>query len=203
LPIRTPLYQPGETIAHVYFPTDGVVSLLAGGIEAGVVGSEGMVGLPVFLGTDRSTGHCVVQVPLEALRMAADDFRRRVRRDSQLHGLLLRYTHFLFCQVSQSLACHASHPIQDRLCRWLLLVHDRAGTDEFPLTQSFMAAMLGVRRASVSEVAGILQDAGLIQCGRGRVSVLDRKGLEDAACHCFQVVEAEWDRVFGDGGLNG
>jgi CRP-like cAMP-binding protein len=197
LPARTPVYQPSEPISHVYFPTVGVVSLLVDGIEAGVVGREGMIGLPIFLGTDRATGQGVVQVPLEALRMTADDFRSCVDREGALHEVLLRYTHFLLCQVSQSLACGVSHALPQRLCRWLLLVHDRAGTDQFPLTQEFMAAMLGVRRASVSQVAAGLQERGLIRYQRGRVSVLDRAGLEAAACECFLVVEAEWARLFG------
>src|SRR4051812_31986613 len=124
LPARTALHEPGQDITHVHFPTAGVVSLLAGGVEAAVVGREGVVGLPVFLGTDRSTGRCMVQLPLEALRMAAGEFRARVGRDGGLHGLLLRYAHYLMCQVSQSLACRASHEVQQRLCRWLLLVHD-------------------------------------------------------------------------------
>jgi CRP-like cAMP-binding protein len=201
LAIRTVLYQPGQPISQIFFPTAGVVSLLAvrgevAGIEAGVVGSEGMVGLPVFLGTDRSTGLAIVQVPLEALRMQADDFRSLVVRDSTLHGLLLRFTHHLFCQVSQSVACCSSHPLEQRLCRWLLLVHDRVGTDGFPLTQEFMAAMLGVRRASVNEVARSLQDKGLIRYRRGGVNILDRAGMERATCDCYHVVASEWKRLF-------
>jgi CRP-like cAMP-binding protein len=197
VPARTPLYEPGEPIRHVYFPVAGVVSLLAGDIEAGVVGPEGMVGLPVFLGIEHSPGPCLVQIPLQAMRMAADDFRSRVAPDSALHELLLRYTHFLLCQVSQSLACCSAHEVQQRLCRWLLMVHDRAGTDQFPLTQEFMASMLGVRRASVSEVAARLQERGLIRYSCGQVSVLDRAGLEETSCECFRLLRAECERVFG------
>jgi CRP-like cAMP-binding protein len=202
LPARTVLHRPEQLIPHVYFPTAGVISLLAvpargGGVEVGVIGREGFAGLPVFLGADCSTGLCVVQIPLVALRMTADDFRSRVGRDSLLHSLLLRYTHFLLCQVSRSLACGATHSIGQRLCRWLLLVHDRVDADQFPLTQDFIAKMLGVRRASVSEAAAALQERRLIDYRRGRVSILDRKGLERAACECFRLVQAEWDRLFG------
>jgi CRP-like cAMP-binding protein len=202
LPARTVLYEPAERISHIFFPTAGVVSLLAvpsrgNGVEAAVMGREGFVGLPVFLGTDRSTGLCVVQIPLEARRMTAEDFHRRVERRGALHSLLLLYTHFILCQVSQSLACSTSHAIERRLCRWLLQVHDRAGADDFPLTQEFMANMLGVRRASVSEAAAGLQERGLIQYRRGRLSIENRAGLEEAACECFPIIREEWTRLFG------
>jgi CRP-like cAMP-binding protein len=201
VPIRTVLHEPGQPISHVYFPTSGVVSLLtvpdgSQGVESGVVGREGFAGLPVFLGTDRTTGRSVVQVHLHALRMATEDFRTRVARDGLLHTLLLRYAHFLLCQVSQSLACGVSHPIEQRLCRWLLLIHDRSG-DRFPLTHELMANLLGVRRASISEVAGDLQQRGLIRYRRGQMDVLDRPGLERTACECFRVIRSEWDRLFG------
>jgi CRP-like cAMP-binding protein len=198
---QTRLSEPGQPISHVYFPTAGVISLLAirtpgGNIEAGVVGREGFAGLPVFLGTDRSTGLSVVQLPLVALRMTADNFRALVPRDGSLHALLLRYTHFLLCQVSQSVACCSAHAVEKRFCRWLLMMHDRSENDEFPLTHEFMANMMGVRRASVSEVAAGLQEQGLIHYERGRLSVLDRTGLEKAACACFRMIQSEWERLF-------
>jgi CRP-like cAMP-binding protein len=201
-PAKTRLCEPDNPIRHVYFPTAGVISLLAlrasgGGIEAGMVGREGFVGLPVFLGTDRSTGTSVVQLPLQAVRMSADNFRAVVPRDGSLHALLLRYTHFLLCQISQSLACCASCAVEKRFCRWLLTVHDRAENDEFPLTHAFMANMMGVRRASVSQVAAGLQQRGLIGYERGRLTVLNRSGLEVTACGCFEVVRNEWERLFG------
>ncbi len=201
-PAKTRLCEPGRPIRHVYFPTAGVISLLAlrgsgGGIEAGMVGREGFVGLPVFLGTDRSPGPAVVQLALQAVRMSADDFRTVVPRDGSLHALLLRYTHFVLCQIAQSLACCSTHRVEKRFCRWLLTVHDRAETDEFPLTHAFMAYMMGVRRASVSTVAAGLQEKGLIGYERGRLTVLNRTGLESAACGCFGVVRTEWERLFG------
>jgi CRP-like cAMP-binding protein len=203
LPARTVLYEAGEPISHAYFPTAGVISLLAAqpgrnGVEACVVGREGFAGLPLLLGTDRSSGRAVVQIPLEVLRMTAGDFRSLVLPGGTLHRLLLRYTNFLVCQVTQSLACGVSHTIEQRLCRWLLLVQDRVG-DRFPLTQELMANMLGVRRASVSEAAARLQQRELIRYARGRVSVLDRAGLEQAACECHRVVQEEWHRLFGGG----
>jgi CRP-like cAMP-binding protein len=202
LPTGTVLAEPGVAISYVYFPTAGMISLLAipagsNGVEAGAVGREGFAGLPVFLGAESSPGRCVVQLPLEALRIEATNFLSCVNRHGSLRALLLRYTHYLLCQISQSLACGVSHPIEHRLCRWLLMVHDRAGSDRFPLTHEFLANMLGVRRASISEVAAGLQERGLIQYRRGRVTVLDRAGLEEAACECFQVIENEWKRLFG------
>jgi CRP-like cAMP-binding protein len=131
--------------------------------------------------------------------MAGDDFRRRVDRDSALHGLVLRYTHSFLAQVSLSLACNSLHPVVCRLGRWLLLVHNRAGADQFPLTHEFLAAMLGVRRATVTEAAGALQRDGLIRYGRGMVTVLDRPGLESAACGCYRAIRAHLDVPPGRG----
>ena len=201
VPIRTVLHEPGEPISHVYFPTTGVVSLLSvpaggDGVEAGVIGREGFVGLPVFLGTDRTTGRCVVQVPLQALRMTSANFRSEVKRDGSLHALLLTSAlYFLLCQVSQSLAQASPTPSNSGLCRWLPSHIDRTGGGRFP-THEFLANMLGVRRASVSEVAAGLQDRGLIRYSRGQVNVLSRAGLEQSSCECFQVIQAEWDRLF-------
>jgi CRP-like cAMP-binding protein len=199
---REVLQEPGRAIPHVHFPTCGVVSLLTllrggGTVEVGLVGREGVVGLPVFLGVASASVRYVVQAPGEALRMRAGLFRDLVERDSSLHGLLLRYTDAFLTQVSQAVACNTRHPVKQRLCRWLLMTHVRVGSDCFPLTQEFLAAMLGVRRASVSEVAGGLQQAGLIRCGRGEITILDRRGLEAAACECYQVVRGQLDPPAG------
>jgi CRP-like cAMP-binding protein len=195
LTTRAILYEPGQPVRHVYFPGSGVLSLLGvlpdgDSIEVGVVGREGMAGLSVFLGVESGPTRCLVQVPGEALRMAADAFRSRVGRGSRLHGLLLRYTHGLLAQVAQSAACNALHPVEQRMCRWLLMVHSRAGSDRFPLTHDFLAAMLGVRRASVTEAARELRQAGLIRYGQGQLTVLDRPGLEVAACACYRTDQA-------------
>jgi CRP-like cAMP-binding protein len=163
--------------------------------EVGVVGKEGMLGLPVFLGTDRSSGQSFSQVPGESLRLGADAFRAAIQRSRALVDLLHRYTQALFTQVSQSAACNSLHSIEERCCRWLLMTHDRVETDEFVLTQEFLAIMLGVRRASVAEVAGKLQQAGLIHYRRGQMRILDRQGLEATACECYSVIRAEYERL--------
>jgi CRP-like cAMP-binding protein len=203
LAARAVLYEAQRPIAHVYFPGSGVVSLLCPpegrgeGIEVGVVGREGMAGLPVFLGAETASTRCVVQVAGTAQRMGADDFRAGVRRDGPLHGLLLRYTHAFLTQVSQSVACNALHPVGQRLARWILSVHGRLEADHFPLTHAFLAAMLGVRRASVSQAVRALQQDGLIRHVRGQVTVLDRDRLDRAACGCQRIVQAEMDRLSG------
>lgn len=197
---RAVLLEPGAPIAHVYFPASGVMSLLAqfheGSIEVGVVGQEGAIGLPLALGVDEARHRALVQVPGEALRMRAADFRKYVRPGSPLHALLLRYTDVFLTQLSQSAGCNALHAVEERMCRWLLLVHSRVGTPRLPITHAFLAAMLGVRRASVTEVAGRLQDAGLIRSGRGQITLLNLPGLESAACECFRTVQAELERLF-------
>lgn len=195
---RATLYQPGEPLTHVYFPVSGVVCLLTvlsggKGVEVGVVGREGLVGLPAFLGSGHSPGRCLVQVPGHAYRLPREAF---LRASGHLDCLLLRYTHWLLCQVSQSVACMAAHSLERRLCRWLLMLHSRAGGRPFPLTHSILASMLGVRRASVSDVVARLQKRGLVHCGRGRLSLPDPSRLEGCACECHGAVQAEWDRLF-------
>jgi CRP-like cAMP-binding protein len=200
LPLRAVLQEADELIPHVYFPSAGVVSLLITpngrgvGVEVGMVGREGVAGLPIFLGADSTPARWVVQAPGEALRMAADAFQAHANR-RPLRDLLLLYTNAFLAQVSQSVACNALHPVEERLCRWLLMVHARVESDQFPLTHAFLAAMLGVRRASVTEAARGLQEAGFIRYGRGRLEILDRGGLESAACNCHRAAQAELDRL--------
>jgi CRP-like cAMP-binding protein len=202
LTYKAVLHQPGLAIPHVFFPTSGVVSLVtvtADGkrIEDGLVGPEGLIGLPVFLGSDIAMYQAIVLVPGQALRITADAFRTRVNGDGALHRVLLRYTNAFLTEVMQSVACNALHTVKQRCCRWLLMTQVRAGTDDFRITHEFLAGMLSVRRASVSEVAQSLEDAGLIRCGRGYVKILDRRGLGAAACECHHVVQAEFDRMLG------
>lgn len=202
LSLKGVLHEAGESVKHVYFPTSGMLSLLTvcdgkGTIEVASIGSEGMVGLPLFLGTRRTSTQCVVQVSGEALRMRAQQFRRLVTRESKLHEMLLRYTQVFLTQLTQWVACNSLHPIEKRLCRWLLMIHDRATSDHFPLTHEFLAAMLGVRRASVTEAARRLRKAGLIHYGGGQLTVLDRHGLEGAVCGCYHTVRAELVRMLG------
>jgi CRP-like cAMP-binding protein len=204
LPAGAVLCEAGQPLSFVHFPCGGVLSLIRpprrgpGGIEVGLVGREGMAGLPVFLSSSRSLGRWLVQLPGESLRVRAGDFRAvldRLGRPSELHGLLLRYTHAFLAQVCQLAACNSLHPVAERLARWLVMLHGRAGSDTFPLTHEFVAAMLGVRRASVTEAALALQGDGLIHYRKGRLTVLDLRGLEGAACGCHRAVEEEIDRV--------
>jgi CRP-like cAMP-binding protein len=196
LAIKTVLYKPDHSLSHVYFPTTAVLSLLTvlkdgSSIEVGLVGREGMAGLAAFLGAPTPRVRCMVQVPGEAYRMRAQNFRDQVSRNSALHGLLLGYTHRFMTQLSQLIACNSQHAVEQRLCRWLLMTHLRVGVDRFPVTHEFLAAMLGVRRASVSEVAQRLQEAGLIRYHRGAMTILDHQGLEASACECYQAVRSE------------
>jgi CRP-like cAMP-binding protein len=196
------LYNPNEPIDYVYFLKSGVVSLLTimqngDAVEVGTVGNEGMVGLPVFLEADSVPGKAFAQIPGDAWRMRADKFKEYISPGTPLHELLQRYTQALFNQISQSAACNRLHSIEERACRWLLMTHDRVGEDLFPLTQEFLAHMLGVRRPTVSTVAAILQKAGFIRYSRGKVMILDRKGLESASCECYEIIKAEFERLVG------
>jgi CRP-like cAMP-binding protein len=195
------LYQPDDLIRHVYFPTSGMISLLLaledGSVaEVGRVGNEGMVGLPVFLGVQSSHTRAFVQVPGEALRMKAQVFHRQARQGGLLSGLLLRYTQALLRHSEQLTACNSRHPIEQRLCRWLLITHDRVQADQFEVTQEFLSQMLGVHRQSVTVAASNLQKAGLIRYSRGKLAVLDRRGLEATSCGCYQAVTREFERLF-------
>lgn len=195
------LFEPKEQINYVYFPINSLVSLLtvmadSTVAEVGVVGSEGMVGLPVFLGTDITPFRAIVQIPGEAIRMRADVFRQAVNQISLFSSWIQRYINALIIQISQTSACNSHHTVEQRCCRWLLLMHDTAKSDEFLITQEFLSQMLSVRRASVTEVAGRLQKAGLIRYGRGEMSILDRRGLETASCECYRLVKLEFERLF-------
>jgi CRP-like cAMP-binding protein len=203
LNLKKKLYEYNQPIEFVYFPTYGVASLLnlledGSLIEVATVGNEGFVGLPVFLGANQIPGEAFVQVPGQAAQISAAAFRREVTQGTMLFALLQRYTQALFNQIAQSAACNRMHSIEERFCRWILMTHDRVNGDEFPLTHEFLSQMLGVRRASVSVVAAIIQKAGLIQYKRGRITILDREGLEAASCECYQVITAEFKRLINN-----
>lgn len=166
-------------------------------VEVATVGNEGMVGLPVFLEAATIPGKAFAQIPGEAWRMSADTFKEQVSPGTPLHELLQRYTQALFNLISQSTACNRLHTVEERACRWLLMTHDRVGSDSFPLTQEFLAQMLGVRRPTVSTVASILQRAGFISYSRGKITILDREGLESASCECYEIIRAEFERLVG------
>ena len=200
LSLKQHLYRLNEPIEYVYFPNSGVVSVvsfLKDGriVEVATVGNEGMIGTPILLGVDRILAETFVQIPGDGLRMKVDVFRREVPLGSPLHSLLLRYTQTLMNHLMQSVVCNQMHSVEERCCRWLLLTQDRVESDEFPLTQEFLAQMLGVRRATVSVVAATLQRVGLIRYHRGKIKVLDRQGLEAGSCECYQVVKQEYIRL--------
>jgi len=195
------LYKSDERIKYVYFISTGVVSLVAymkdgRGVEVGLVGNEGMVGLSIVLGDDRSSNEAIVQIADGALRMDANKLREALKQNSRLLALLLRSTVAMLQQVSQTAACNGSHTVAERLARWLLMCHDRVDGNELRLTQEFIAQMLGTRRSGVSEAAIQLQGEGLIQYSRGNIMILDRQGLEEFGCECYATVKAEADRLF-------
>lgn len=202
------VYEQEELIRYVYFPTSGMISLVlvledSSVAEVGRVGNEGMVGLPVFLGVARSHTRALVQIPGEALRMRAHVFRQQARPGEPLAGLLLRYTQVLLRHLSQLTACNNRHSIEQRLCRWLLITHDRVQADRFGITQEFLSQMLGVHRQSVTLAASNLQKAGLIWYSRGKLKVLDRKGLEAASCHCYRAIRRQFDQLLMEVGADG
>lgn len=197
LELKEVVMEPNQAIRHVYFPEDAVVSLLGlmedgSAVETGTVGSEGMVGVPVFLGAMQMAGQAFAQVPGTAWRIPAGALREETRHGGALAQLLGRYTQALFTLVAQSSACNRKHSTEQRCARWLLLTHDRVGGDTLELTQLFLSQMLGVRRATVNEAATGLQQRGLIEYTRGRVTVLDRPGLEAAACPCYGIIRGEF-----------
>ena len=202
LRVRDPIYKGGQRIRDVYFPLSGVLSYVirmqdGAAVEVATIGNEGLVGTQVFLGADRSPTEAFCQIESDALRMGVEDFRRALAASPALVDLVRRYTQALMNQISQSTACNHLHSIEQRTARWLLLCHDRVGSDDFALTQEFLAQMLAVRRASVTVAAGILQKQSLISYARGRIVILDRQGLEDAACECYAVVTEELKRLLG------
>ena len=193
------LYHPEEVIHHVYFVTEGVISLLAtlesgATVEAGVIGPEGMLGIPVILGVASTPNLALVQSKGSAMRMSAPDIIKEFRKGGMLRDLLLRFTQMLFTQVAQTAACNRLHTVDQRLARWLLMTHDRVHGDSFVLTQDFLSRMLGVRRAGVSVAASMLKQHGLIDYERGTVTIVDREGLEKFACECYRLVTEEYQR---------
>jgi CRP-like cAMP-binding protein len=190
------IYERGEIIRYVYFPENGIVSLVAAvqdsmTLEVGLVGNEGIVGLPVFLGVKTSNNRAVVQGAGSALRMTAADFLAECENGASLPRLLQRYAHSLLTQVSQSAVCYRFHLSEARLARWLLMTADRMQTDKFQLTQEFLSNMLGVRREAVNKSAVILQQQQHIRYSRGTITIIDRAGLERAACECYGIIKDE------------
>jgi CRP-like cAMP-binding protein len=197
---RQPAYGANDPIATVCFPLSGVlalVNLLQSGATLAVatIGNEGFVGHAIALGMDRMPYHVICKVASTCAAVRADVLREQLRADSRLHTLLLRNTHALFNQVVQIAACNRVHPIDKRLARCFLQVHDRTGVGEFPVTHEFLAELLGVRRATITEAATTLQQARLIRNERGRIVILDRPALETAACECYRVMQKQYEQV--------
>jgi CRP-like cAMP-binding protein len=203
LELKQTLYTPNEPIEYIYFPNNGVISLLTimengEAIEVATVGNEGMVGLPIFLGASTIPGEAFSQIPGTAMRMKASVFKREVTSGSIIHGVLQRYTQTLFNLIAQSAACNRLHSIEERFCRWILMTQDRVGANEFPMTHEFLGQMLGVRRASVSVVAAVLQKAGIINYNRGKMRVIDRPQMENISCECYKIIKNDFELLLGD-----
>lgn len=194
------LNEPGHRIRHVYFPNNGLISLLTpvdghGSVEVGMVGSEGMAGAPLVLGIRVSPVRVLVQGSGTATRMKAAAFSREIKRNPALQRGLNHYLYVFMAQVAQTAACNRRHLLVARLARWLLMTHDRVQSNEFRLTQEFLAHMLGVRRVGVTKAATLLQKKRLIRYSRGNITILDRKGLERASCRCHEAVNRIRDRM--------
>src|SRR5215210_220933 len=201
LDLRQWLIEAGEPIQHVTFPEHGIISILAdtseGRIEVGLIGPEGMAGLPVVLGIDRSPHGYLVQAAGEALRIPAQDLRTALRHSPSLHAGLLRYAHTLMVQTAETAYANAGFTIEARLARWILMTDDRLNRDELPLTHDFLSMMLGVRRPGVTIAVQTLEGNRLIRAKRGSITVLDRTGLEGVADSAYGASEAEYARVMG------
>ena len=200
MPLGEVLYESGRTLAHVYFPTTAIVSLLyvmenGASAEIAVVGHEGVVGISLFMGGESTPSRGVVQSAGEGFRLRSQFIKDEFNRSAPVMHLLLRYTQALITQMAQTAACNRHHALDQQLCRWLLLSLDRLRGNELVMTQELIANMLGVRREGVTEAALKLQTLGLIRYARGRISVLDRAGLEARSCECYAVVKKEYDRL--------
>jgi CRP-like cAMP-binding protein len=196
------VYESGGRLDHVFFPTTAIISLLytmenGATAEMGLAGNEGVVGIALFMGGDTMPNRAVVQSSGEAIKIEAKILQAEFARGGQFQHLLLRYTQALITQISQTAVCNRLHSVEEQLCRWLLLSHDRVQADELIMTQELIADMLGVRREGVTVAAGRLQDAGAISYVRGHIKILDRQKLEAQACECYQVVKDEFDRLLG------
>jgi CRP-like cAMP-binding protein len=200
LPLGRVLYESGDTLSHVYFPTTAIVSLLyvmgsGASAEIAIVGNEGIVGMALFMGGESTSSRAVVQSAGRGLRLAAQVMKSEFNRAGPVLHLLLRYTQALITQMAQTAVCNRHHSLDQQLCRWLLLSLDRLSGNELVMTQELIANMLGVRREGVTEGALKLQHAGLIRYFRGHITVLDRAELEKRTCECYAVVKKEYDRL--------
>jgi CRP-like cAMP-binding protein len=203
LPLGEALYEPGVMLRHVYFPIDSIVSLLyvmsdGASAEIAVVGNDGVVGVSLFMGGETTPSRAVVQSAGRGYRLEGELLKDEFNRAGAMQHLLLRYTQALLTQMAQTAVCNRHHSLDQQLCRWLLLSLDRLPSNELVMTQELIANMLGVRREGVTEAAGKLQQAGLIEYHRGHITVLDRLGIEARTCECYAVVKKECDRLLPD-----
>jgi CRP-like cAMP-binding protein len=200
MPLGKVLYESGDLLRHVYFPTDSIVSLLyvladGASAEISVVGNEGLIGIALFMGGETTPSRAIVQSAGFAYRLFGQLLKDEFHRSGEMQLLLLRYTQALITQMAQTAVCNRHHSVDQQLCRWLLLSLDRLATNELVMTQELIANMLGVRREGVTEAAGKLDKLGVISYARGRITILDRTKLEDLCCECYAVVKKESDRL--------
>ena len=200
MPLGKVLYESGDVMRHVYFPTDSIVSLLyvladGASAEISVVGNDGLIGVALFMGGETTPSRAVVQSAGFAYRLAGQRLKDEFHRNGEMQLLLLRYTQALLTQMAQTAVCNRHHSVDQQLCRWLLLSLDRLPGKQLIMTQELIANMLGVRREGVTEAAGKLQKQGVIRYARGRITVLDRPLLEQLCCECYAVVKRETDRL--------
>jgi len=200
MPLGYVLYESGDTMRHVYFPTTSIISLLyvmedGASAEIAIVGNEGIVGISLFMGGETTPSRAIVQSAGQAYRVPGQYLKDEFFRAGPLQRLLLRYTQALITQMAQTAVCNRHHSVEQQLCRWLLMSLDRLPSNELTMTQELIANMLGVRREGVTESAGKLQKLGLIHYNRGHIVVIDRSGLESHSCECYAVVKKEFDRL--------
>ena len=200
LPLGMVLYESGDALRHIYFPTDSIVSLLyvlqdGASAEISVVGNDGAIGVALFMGGETTTNRAIVQSAGCAYRLTGRRLKEEFDRHGEMLHILLRYTQSLITQMAQTAVCNRHHSVDQQLCRWLLLSLDRLPTNKLTMTQELIANMLGVRREGVTEAAGKLQKLGVIEYSRGQITVLDRSELERLSCECYAVVKKETDRL--------
>lgn len=196
------LYEAGDKMSHIYFPTSAIISLLyvmenGGTAEIGIAGNNGLIGMALYMGGETTSSRAVVQSAGDAVRMKVADLRKEFKRGEVFQNILLSYAQSMMTQISQTAVCNRLHTVQQQLCRWLLMNHDQLPGDKLVMTHELIANMLGVRREGVTQAAGYLQDNAYIKYSRGTVTMLDRKGLEEICCECYRVVADEYDRLLG------
>lgn len=200
LPVGAVLYESGSRMRHIYFPTDSIVALLyvlesGASAELALVGNDGAIGISMFMGGESTTSRAVVQSAGGAFQLTTGRLKREFERHGELMRLLLRYTQSLITQMAQTAVCNRHHSVDQQLCRWLLLSLDRTPSNQLTMTHDLIANMLGVRREGITDAAGRLRKLGVIRYSRGRITVLDRRELEDRSCECYDVVKKETDRL--------